>query len=504
MNEYAAKYGGRGLVVFALQVRRDPEILAENIVHWLESIKPAIPVFRCGWNPEWPTRTLPWVILFDHEGREVFAGKPEGIEPVVEKTLADAPDSMIGGPYSDQKALAASIVANRGDLGLHVARLRAIENPDAEVRAMIGAAEAWFARQADRIREDMPGVVEQADAWDALARTYAGDRLGERAAEERDTLRAAPAYTSEAAAHSALRRARATFRRCPPRGGYFPYHFTRINYTVIDDPTWVATRVRMTVEFRIQLARIVEDWPDTYAAEESRDLLFVHDVPALSADEARDRVERAARLLEATGRPAELYEAWLLLAELRAGYFESDEISRRAEGLFSSIEGGRAKDLVFAEAQVRALREEAETLYEEVEKGGSLLSLEKANDIMARLKQVAERSGGETLLARRIATYIEELAAGFEGAPRVGVRLDPAFPGPGVRIALVENDTGAASAGLKPGDVILKFGETELSALNDFTKTIAARKPGEVVRIEVRRADGEVLALDLPLGRRPR
>ena len=109
MNELAAKYRDRGLVIVALQVRRAPDILTENIVYWLESIRPTVPVFRCGWNPEWPTRTLPWVILFDHEGREVFAGKPERIGPAIDAALAAAPDHVIGGPYQEQKALAKSI-----------------------------------------------------------------------------------------------------------------------------------------------------------------------------------------------------------------------------------------------------------------------------------------------------------------------------------------------------------------------------------------------------------
>ncbi len=183
MNKLAAKYGDRGLVIVALQVRRRPEILAENIIYWLTSIKPAVPVYRLGWDPEWPTRTLPWVILFDHEGRELFAGKPDRIEPVIEQALAAAPDHMIGGPYKQQKALAESIIADRANLGTHLARLRTAENPDPEQTAMIAAAERWFERQVTRIEEDMMGVVEQSEAWNVLAKTYAGDRLGERASK---------------------------------------------------------------------------------------------------------------------------------------------------------------------------------------------------------------------------------------------------------------------------------------------------------------------------------
>ena len=124
---------------------------------------------------------------------------------------------------------------------------------------------------------------------------------------------AASTFAAEESAETALRRARATFRRCPPHGSYIPYHFTRMNYTVSDDPVRVATRLRMHVEFRIELDRIVAAHPDTHAAEEADDLLFEHEVPEIPVTAAREHLERAERLLKTTGRPAELYEAWLLL-----------------------------------------------------------------------------------------------------------------------------------------------------------------------------------------------
>jgi PDZ domain len=485
-------------------VRRNPDIKTENIIYWLESIRPAVPVFRLCWNPEWPTRTLPWVILFDHEGREVFAGKPERIEAEIEKTLAAAPDHMIGGPYDKQKALAETIVADRAGLGNHLARLRDIEDPDPEQNAMIAAAEGWFERQVTRIDEDMPGPVEREQAWDALAKTYAGDRLGERAAKERDTLRSMPTFVAEKAAAKALGRARATLRRCPPHGGYFPYHFTKINYTVIDDPAWVAARVRTLVELRIELEKIVATWPDTFAAEEAGELLFLHDVPDIPVEAARERIARAEQWAEAACRPAELYEAWLNLLEVREGYLGSDDLSARADELLSSIRKNRATELLAAAAEAAALREEAELLKREALLGGSLLPRKKADEIMARLGDVAKRSGEDTVLARRIAAYVAELAGSFEGRPLVGVRFDAAFKGPGARLVTVDAGTGAAKAGLAPGDVVLKVGETALASHLDFVKALAGKGPGETITVEALRASGETEVLELTLGRRPR
>jgi len=491
-------------VILALQVRRDRDVLTENVVYWLERLQPTFPVFRCGWNPEWPTRTLPWVVLFDHEGQEAFAGKPKKVEPAIVKALAAAPDHVIGGPYEDRKALAETIVADRANLGTHLAGLRASEDPDPEQKAMIDAAERWFERRAARIEEDMPGVVERTEAWDALTRTFAGDRLGVRAAKERDALRSIPTFAAEEAAEMALRRARATLRRCPPRGGYFPYHFTRMNYTVIEDPAWVATRVRTLTEFRIELGRIVAAYPGTFAAEEASDLRFLHDVPEIPVGAARDRVERAESRLKASRRPTDLYEAWLLLMEVRDGYFGSDEISARADKLLSSLQEDRAKELISAETEARSLREETDLLQREVLRGGSLLPREKADEIMARLNDIAKRSGADSVLARRIAAYVAELARSFDGRPLVGVRFDSLFPGPGARLTQVDIGTGAAKAGLVPGDVVLKLGGTALSSFSDFVKALADKSPGEKVELEVRRATGEVELLQLPLGRRLR
>lgn len=504
MNELAAKYRDRGLVILALQVRRAPDIKTENIHYWLESIRPTIPVFRLGWDPEWPTRTLPWVILFDHEGKEVFAGKPDRIEATIEQALAAAPDHILGGPYQVQQELAGKIIADRANLGAHLAALRDMEDSDTEIEAMIAAAESWFERQTTRIEEDMPGVVEQAYAWDVLAKGYAGDTLGERAAKERDALRSMPTFAAEEAAEMALRRALTTLRRCPPHGGYFPYHFTEINYTVIDDPAWVAARVRTLAEFRIELDRIVTAWPGTHAAEDASGLLFVHDLPVISAEAARERIERAERLLAAKGPPAELHEALLLLVEAREGCLDSDEITARADELLLTLRKDRAKDLDSAETEARALREEADLLQQEAQRGGSLLSSKKANEVMAGLRDVAARAGKETVLARRIASYVADLEKSFDEAPRVGVRLDPRFPGPGVLIGRVDPATGAAAAGIVEGDVVLKIAGTSLSGPNDFTKALAGKKPGEKVQIEIRRAAGEVVTLELLLGRRLR
>jgi S1-C subfamily serine protease len=69
----------------------------------------------------------------------------------------------------------------------------------------------------------------------------------------------------------------------------------------------------------------------------------------------------------------------------------------------------------------------------------------------------------------------------------------------GAYILNVVEDSPAASAGIKPLDIMVKLGGEELTEGNDdLAKVIAKRKPGDKVTIEVWR-EGEVLSLDATL-----
>ena len=73
--------------------------------------------------------------------------------------------------------------------------------------------------------------------------------------------------------------------------------------------------------------------------------------------------------------------------------------------------------------------------------------------------------------------------------------------GKGVVIESVVAESPAAEAGLKAGDVVLRFGGTEISELRDLTAAVAVNAPGEAAKIEVLRKGKEV-SLDVTLGDR--
>jgi len=72
----------------------------------------------------------------------------------------------------------------------------------------------------------------------------------------------------------------------------------------------------------------------------------------------------------------------------------------------------------------------------------------------------------------------------------------------GCKIEEVTPDSPAAKAGLKVGDVILKFGSIELKKYDDLQPAIRAKKVGDEVELEVKRGE-ETLKLKLKLGKRP-
>ncbi len=80
----------------------------------------------------------------------------------------------------------------------------------------------------------------------------------------------------------------------------------------------------------------------------------------------------------------------------------------------------------------------------------------------------------------------------------------PAFGGEpvrGVRLAAVRTGSPAEKAGLRAGDVIVAFGEAEITSLEDLAALLFTRREGDTVAIEVLRDDARI-AVKAVLGRR--
>ncbi len=84
----------------------------------------------------------------------------------------------------------------------------------------------------------------------------------------------------------------------------------------------------------------------------------------------------------------------------------------------------------------------------------------------------------------------------------LGVIGDPEHDGPGVQVATVAEDSGAAAAGLLPGDIILRAGEREISGLLELRSALIQLEPGDEVELTIRRGSRE-RKLGVLLGNRP-
>jgi len=79
------------------------------------------------------------------------------------------------------------------------------------------------------------------------------------------------------------------------------------------------------------------------------------------------------------------------------------------------------------------------------------------------------------------------------GRVRLGVVIDATYVGAGVKLGEVGDDTPAKAAGLVSGDVIVGLGDATVGNPRDLRGALAARQPGETVKVTVRRGEADVV-----------
>ncbi len=85
----------------------------------------------------------------------------------------------------------------------------------------------------------------------------------------------------------------------------------------------------------------------------------------------------------------------------------------------------------------------------------------------------------------------------------LGVEGDPEFSGRGVKIKLVAPNSGAESAGLNAGNVILKVGERPISGLLELKNALTGASPGQQIALTLD-VGGKEKKIDVVLGNRPK
>jgi S1-C subfamily serine protease len=95
----------------------------------------------------------------------------------------------------------------------------------------------------------------------------------------------------------------------------------------------------------------------------------------------------------------------------------------------------------------------------------------------------------------------EEIKPPKDDRPYLGIEVDRA--GPSI-IAKVEKGTPADKAGLKPGDLIVKVGDTMVRSARDVRDAVSKSKAGDKIKITVRRRGGGEKTVEVTLGHRPK
>jgi len=498
VNRLVEKYADRGVRVVGFQVRREPEVEENDVVWYLQHLKPNFPVVRLAWTCEWPTRSLPWAIVFDHEGKKIFANHLPGIEKVIDEALERAGDPVIGGPYGKLAELAKKIAADRAHIGRHLGEVRKLAaGGDVEAKAMLASVRRHYDGQIAKADEDVWGVTEEAAVYEDLAARFSGDELGADATRRLEGLRKAPGYRKEAAADAEFSRALKVHRRLPPPGGYI-YHFTEMNYKRSDNPALHRRRSRMIAEFRLALSHIVSEYPGTFAALEAQDLLFVHEMPEIDRAGALARVARARKILAEKPTRYGFYDAFLLLHEVEVGYPAKDELAEAVKTLLAEF---GEEMLVPSREAYLALDARAGAIQEEIRLGGSTLPRIEADVLVGRLREVAKQAGRNSGLAARVQAFVKGLIASYAGPAQLGVSFDRNFGGPGVRIGIVHPGYAAAKYGLRVGDIVIRIDGKEVGGMDALRAAFAGAKPEQTIEVTVRRGDATE-TLKVVLGRR--
>ena len=116
---------------------------------------------------------------------------------------------------------------------------------------------------------------------------------------------------------------------------------------------------------------------------------------------------------------------------------------------------------------------------------------------------VGRIDAAEARPAYREVKKIEHIGTGGGDRPYLGTIPDYASEGvEGLKIMGVQPEGPAAKGGLQGGDVIVGFGESKITGIEDYDGALRKHKPGDRVKVKVLRGE-KMLELEVVLGKRP-
>jgi serine protease Do len=89
----------------------------------------------------------------------------------------------------------------------------------------------------------------------------------------------------------------------------------------------------------------------------------------------------------------------------------------------------------------------------------------------------------------------------FTGRPKLGLSIQDTDDGKGVKVLDVDDDSNAAKAGLKEGDIILSIDDKEVKGTDDVTKTLRESRDKYTFNFKIQR-DGKTQTLEVKMPRK--
>jgi Peptidase family M28/PDZ domain/PA domain len=133
--------------------------------------------------------------------------------------------------------------------------------------------------------------------------------------------------------------------------------------------------------------------------------------------------------------------------------------------------------------------------WDKIDAPAAIEVLQLVADITDRLDNQPERPQFVRVEEKETNPHAGQLSGSAGGyGPYFGSIPDFAEPPRGVRFADVTPGSPAGKAGLKAGDILVKFGADPVQNLYDFTYALRAHKAGDEVEVEVLRGDASIKA----------
>jgi PDZ domain/Peptidase family M28 len=117
---------------------------------------------------------------------------------------------------------------------------------------------------------------------------------------------------------------------------------------------------------------------------------------------------------------------------------------------------------------------------------------------VALVERIAARTERPAFVEPSVQPRMTSTGDGRGYGPYFGSVPDFADSGTGVRFADVRSGSPADKAGLRRGDVLVKFGGAPIANIQDFTYQLRKRRPGDTVEVVVLR-DGQEVAAQVTL-----